>query len=256
MADTKALDRIDFVSDYKDTKLLKITLTFLVLLILICVAVIVIKLEFTITSVSVLGNDHYTKEEIADMVMGSDIEKNSIFLYLKNRFGKSEPVPFVEQMDVEIDSPTSVTITVYEKAVAGYVEYLGRFLYFDKDGIVVESSADKVDDIPFVTGLSFDHMALHEKLPVENESVFKLILNLTQLLTKYGISVDRIYFDKNYNITLYFGNVGVMIGNSDYIDEKINKLQFLLPKLDGYSGNLHMENFDGEGDKFSFERKY
>ncbi|MCR5733900.1 MAG: cell division protein FtsQ/DivIB [Lachnospiraceae bacterium] len=244
-----------YPSAYKDTKTLKYTLAFLVIFILCCSLLMVIKMRFTITEVSVAGNDHYTRDEIIDMVLSSDLEKNSIFLYLKNRFLKAKEIPFVEQMDIEILSPTSVKITVYEKAVAGYVEYLGHYLYFDKDGIVVESSLDRIKDIPFVTGLTFDHMALHEKLPVGNESVFKLILNLTQILTKYDIKVDRIYFDKNYNITLYFDKVGVLLGNSDNIDEKINRLRSLLPKMSGYSGELHMENYTGEEEKFSFERK-
>ncbi|MCR4738779.1 MAG: cell division protein FtsQ/DivIB [Lachnospiraceae bacterium] len=244
-----------YQSGYKDTRSLKLTFAFLIVFILVCSLLMVVKLKFTITDVAVTGNDHYTEEEINDMVLSSDLCKNSIFLYLKNRFFKEAEIPFVEQMDVEIVSPTSVKITVYEKAVAGYVEYLGHYLYFDKDGIVVESSTERVDDIPFVTGLTFDHMALHEKLPISDESVFKMILNLTQILTKYEISVDRIFFDKNYNITLYFGRIAVLLGSSDNIDEKINRLNSLLPKMSGYSGELHMENYSGEDEKFSFERK-
>ena len=138
--------------------------------------------------------------------------------------------------------------------MAGYVEYLGHYLYFDKDGIVVESSTQQIEGLPFVTGLDFDYITLHEKLPVEKEDVFRLILNITQLLTKYKIETDKIYFDNNYNITLYFGQVRVFLGTSDYIDEKINRLRFILPELEGHSGVLHMENYEGEGDKFTFSR--
>ena len=66
------------------------------------------------------------------------------------------------------------------------------------------------------------------------------------------LEVDKIYFDKNYNITLYFGDVRVYLGTSDYIDEKINRLRFILPELTARSGVLHMENYTGEGDKFTF----
>ena len=238
-----------------DTKGLKLALLVLSIVALLCIAVLVIKLKFTITEVSVVGNEHYTTEEITQMVCESDLEKNSIFLYLKNRFGKKEAIPFIEEMDVDIVSPTAVKITVYEKAIAGYVEYLGRVLYFDGDGTVLESSTDRIAGVPFVTGLKFDHMALYEPLPLEDrKDVFKLILSITQLLTKYEIAIDRIYFGKDNTITLKIGYVDILLGNSDYIDEKINRLRFLLPELSGLSGELHMENYTGEGNRFTFER--
>lgn len=227
-------------------------LTLLITLIVICIAIIIVKTRFTITSVDITGNEHYTAEQIEDRVLAGKYGHNSIYLYLKGRFGDADEVPFIEKMDVELVSPTEVKIQVYEKAVAGYVEYLGHYLYFDKDGIVVESSTDRVKGIPFVTGLDFNYITLHEKLPVEREEIFRLILNITQLLTKYKLDIDKIYFDKSYNITLYFGGVRVYLGTSDYIDEKINRLRFILPELQGRSGVLHMENYTGEGDKFTF----
>jgi cell division protein FtsQ len=249
---------VDYAKDPDDTyapsgkKGLTILICFLAALAFICVAILVIKTEFTITSVDITGNEHYRADEIEDYVLAGNY--NSIYLYIKCRFFGVEDVPFVEKMDVELLSPTEVKIRVYEKAVAGYVEYLGHYLYFDKDGIVVESSLDRVKGIPFVTGLDFNYITLHEKLPVEKEDVFKLVLNITQLLTKYELDIDKIYFDKNYNITLYFGDVRVELGTSDYIDEKINRLRLILPELRGHSGILHMENYTGEGDKFTFTR--
>ena len=230
-------------------------LFFLISLIVICVSIIVVKQRFTITSVEITGNEHYTAKQIEDQVLRGKYGHNSIYLYMKGKLGYTDDIPFVEKIDVDIESPDHVRIRVYEKAVAGYVEYLGHYLYFDKDGIVVESSTQKVNGIPFVTGLDFNYVTLHEKLPVENEDVFRLILNITQLLTKYRISTDKIYFDKNYRITLYFGDVRVLLGTSEYIDEKINRLRFVLPELEGHSGVLHMENYTGEGDKFTFTKE-
>ena len=229
-------------------------IVFLSALVLVCVGILVIKTRFTITSVDITGNEHYNADEIEDYVLNGKYGHNSIYLYLKCRFAGVDEVPFVEKMDVELLSPTEVKIRVYEKAVAGYVEYLGHYLYFDKDGIVVESSTRRMEGIPFVTGLDFNYITLHEKLPVEKEDIFRLILDITQLLTKYKIDIDRIYFDNNYNITLYFGQVRVFLGNSDHIDEKINRLRFILPELPDEPGVLHMENYAGEGDKFTFSK--
>ena len=67
-------------------------------------------------------------------------------------------------------------------------------MYFDKDGMVVESSSSPTEGIPLVTGLNFNHVIMNEPLPVQNKNIFKMILNITQLLTKYHIMTDRIYF--------------------------------------------------------------
>jgi cell division septal protein FtsQ len=217
-------------------------------------AFLYLKTNYTVTNVKVEGNEHYSDDEIKDMVIDGKYGNSTIYLFLKYRNKEIKDIPFIETMEVELKSADTINIHVYEKSVAGYVEFLGRYLYFDKDGIVVESSTEQMEGIPYVTGLHFDHVVLHEKLPVENEEIFRLILNITQLLTKYGISTDRIYFDSAYDITLYFEQVKIYLGNSNNIDEKINKLQYLLPELQGLSGTLHMENYSSDTETFTFQK--
>ena len=238
---------------FKNSKLLRILLTVVIIMAVVCGILVYLWYEYSITNVTVTGNSHYTDDEIKDMVFTGPYSYNSIVLSLMYRDKSIEDIPFIEKMDVDIVSANSVRINVYEKAVAGYVEYLGHYMYFDKDGIVVESSNRIMEGIPFVTGLSFDHVILHKPLPVKKTSVFLTILNVTQLLGKYEIETDRIAFDFDSNITLYFGDARVSLGTDDFIDEKINEMHLLLPKLRGYSGTLHMENYVGEEVNFSFD---
>ena len=239
---------------FRNNKLLRILLTVVIVMAVLCGILIYLWYEYSITTVTVTGNSHYTDDEIKDMVFTGPYSYNSIVLSLMYRDKSIEDIPFIEKMDVDIVNANSVRINVYEKAVAGYVEYLGHYMYFDKDGIVVESSNRIMEGIPFVTGLSYDHIVLHEPLPVKKTSVFLTILNVTQLLGKYEIETDRIAFDSDGNITLYFGNARVSLGTDDFIDEKINEMHLLLPQLRGYSGTLHMENYVGEEVNFSFDK--
>lgn len=209
--------------------------------------------KYSITKVTVSGNSHYSEEEIKNIVFENKYDYNSIVLFFKYHNKTLEDIPFIEQMEVEIADSDYVRITVYEKAIAGYVEYLGHYMYFDKDGIVVESSNEVIEGVPFVTGLKFDHVVLHKQLPTKKNDVFLTILNITQLLNKYDIKTDRIAFNSSSDITLYFGNARVLLGTDDFIDEKINEMHLLLPKLTGYSGTLHMENYTGEESNFSFD---
>lgn len=209
--------------------------------------------NYTVTTVYVDGNIHYTDEEIMEMVMGGAYGDNSLLLSLKYRDKGIDDVPFIQTMDVTIEAKDTIRITVYEKALAGYIAYLDRYMYFDKDGIVVEASTEKTAGIPQVTGLKFDHVVLHETLPVEKPEVFADILNITQQLDKYDMSADKIYFSPDYQVTLLFGDARVALGNDIYIEEKIMILQNILPSLEGKSGVLDMREYSEDTKSYTFE---
>ncbi len=210
--------------------------------------------NYQITTVYVEGNTHYTDEEIIEYVMGGRFAHNSIILSWMYKNKEITGIPFIQAMDIKILSRNTVKIMVYEKSLAGYINYLGRYFYFDKDGIVVESAAQRTEGIPQVSGLRFDSVALYEPLPIEDHSVFGNILSITQLLSKYKLAADRISFSEDYEMTLYFGNVRVILGTSAYIDEKVTRLQHILPNLLGESGVLDMRDYQDVSDTVTFLR--
>lgn len=223
-------------------------IAFVGLAVLLLVIFLLIMEKYTVKTITVEGNVHYTNDEIVEMVIKNEWDRNSIYLSLKYKNKGIKGIPFIEKMSVDILAPDAINIIVYEKAVAGYIEYLGKYMYFDKDGIIVETSDVKTEGVPQITGLQFDYVVLHESLPVENEEIFQSILDITQLLAKYEISVDRIYFDKNNQMILYFENIRVRLGDISNIDDKIVRLKAILPELEGQKGVLRMENYE-EGTK-------
>lgn len=213
-----------------------------------------IETTYTISTVYVEGNAHYTDEEITERIMTGRLGHNSIYLNFKYRDRAIEDIPFVSAIEVEILAPDTVRIRVYEKSFAGYVSYLGRYMYFDRDGTIVESSEMKTAGVPEVTGLKFDHVVMYEKLPVENEKIFERILDITQSLAKYELAADRLFFDREYKVTLYFGEIRVQIGDNSSIDEKFARLKNILPELEGEKGVLQMENFTAESKIIPFHK--
>ena len=140
------------------------------------------------------GNKHYTKEQIIEFVQNEGYIDNTILLMLKNKINPISDIPFVAKIGIDCESAHKITVTVYEKAMAGCIEYMDRYVYFDQDGYVLEISLEKLSDAPCVTGMSFDSIELHEKLPIKDKKRFKLILKLTQLITKYKLVIDSIQF--------------------------------------------------------------
>lgn len=243
--------RLDF---YWTERLKKILIIIGCLLVIAVGALAIVSSIYTVDTVVVEGNTHYSSEQVTEMVLGDGLfSKNSLYLSMKYANRDIKNIPFVETLNVKILSPTSVKIIVYEKAMAGFVEYMGQYIYFDNDGIVVESSDMITDGIPQIVGMKFDHFVLNEPLPVEDTSVFAQILDASQLLEKYEIDVDKLYFDDKFNLTLYFGDSRVKLGSFDGIDEKIIRLRAILPEMNGNKGVLHLENYTAEDEITTFE---
>lgn len=213
----------------------------------------VVLAQYHVKTVVVEGNEHYSDEEIMEMVLPGGIRNNSILLSVRYRNKKIEDIPFVETVDVDILSKNEICIRVYEKVLAGCVSYLGSYLYFDREGIVVETSQELTDGVPQIDGLTFDHVVMHEKIPVQEEDIFSEILKVTQLLAKYELKADHIYFNENGNTTLMFDQARIYLGTDAYIDEKIEQLSYILPSLESKAGTLHLENYDENTTKISFE---
>lgn len=211
--------------------------------------------EFRVDEVLVDGNEHYSEKEIQDMVLPGGVRDNSLYLSLYYRKKEITDVPFVESMDVEILSRKKIAIHVYEKKLAGCVKYLGNYMYFDRTGVVVESARELTDGVPQISGLTFDHVVLHEQLPVADKAVFSEILKVTQLLGKYELKADKIYFGANKEVTLMFGKARVNLGDDTNIDEKVMQLTNILPSLENKVGTLHMENYDDSTTTIHFEQE-
>ena len=240
---------------YKTRRRIGMKILILLLILAIILGVVYYVLDtYRIETVYVEGNVHYTEEEVKSIVMDGVLGDNSLYLSLKYKNKGVENIPFVDVMDVTILSPDTIKISVYEKALAGYIKYLDAFMYFDKDGYVVESSSVKTLGVPQITGLEFNHVVLGEKLPVENDEVFNEILNITMLINKYELVTDKIYFHSSGDVTLYFNDVKVALGNEpDKLEDKIMLLPNFLMELEGKSGTLQMETYEEGKGKFTFK---
>lgn len=197
-----------------------------------------------IKEIEVTGNQHYTEEQIIDLIFDEKWSKNSAYCYYENKFQEPKSIPFIEEYKVEFQSPSKVRVVVFEKSVVGYVSYMSSYMYFDKDGIIVESSVEQLPGIPWITGMEFGHIVLHQPLPVANQDIFDQILNLTQVLSVNGVRVDKINYNSFLEAELTIGDIIVELGNDDDLNGKVSELSDILPELTGLSGTLYLDSYD------------
>lgn len=233
---------------------------FLTVLLLLALAVYIVIEVFTVEHVEVEGNEWYTAGQIEEIVLNDEYSWNSLYVTLKYRFMDIGEVPFVDTMEVMLDNPHTVRIKVYEKGILGYlyIPILGQNVYFDKDGFVIETSANTIPGVPKVTGISCNEVTLYEKLPLEDESILRLLLNLTQTLKKYELEPDEIVFDKEKGVIVYYGDICVIVGDEENLSQKIIKLSSILQKISEMgltSGTLHLEKWSEETKDIIFEKE-
>ncbi len=210
-----------------------------------------------VDEITVSGNSHYTDEELIERIFQTSADRNTVCCYIKDQIKEHQQIPFVEDYSLVFHSLSQVEVIVHEKSVVGYVSYMSSCMYFDKDGIIVESTNGMIDGIPRIVGLEFGQIVLHQPIPVEDEDIFKDILNLTQILSVHEMKVDRIQFDKRRDTTLYMGDLVVFLGDHSDIDGKILRLSNMLPQLEGLSGTLYLDTYDPTNANmaYTFKRK-
>lgn len=206
---------------------------------------------FTITFT---GSDRYTSKELEEYFFSKKTDRNPFVFLFKSKFCDKIQIPFVETYDVEMLSLTDYKVTIYEKSVVGYINYMGSNMYFDKDGIVVESSGKILENVPLITGINFDYIILHQKLPVENQQIFTILLEITQLIEKYQINTDKIYISTDFEISLTLDKVTVELGKSDDLAEKVKELKDLIPSLINEKGVLDMKQYNYENSGYTFKK--
>lgn len=205
---------------------------------------IIIFMSSNLVTIEVKDTEHYTKEELQQYFVKNIFESNTFILYYKLTYGEPIDIPFVQKYDVQFVDRHTIAIDVYEKPIVGCIGYMNEYVYFDKDGKVLEVSEEKLEGVPLITGVHISEMKLYDKLVVDNNQVFKKIMALSQLINRYKLSIDKVTFDSSLNVTLVAKDVRVLLGNRKTYDEPISELTQMLPKLKNRKGELDMIDFE------------
>ncbi len=221
---------------------------FLILGILAVFALFVI-FGMRIQRVNVEGSEIYSAEEIKQSVFSRKYSDNGLIFAIYNKLYGMNKLPFVEDIEVRYDNLNTVTLHVYDKTISGCIHYMGQYIYFDKDGIVLQSMQQKRKGVPVVTGIQFGTFTIGEKFQVKDGSLFQSLMNLSQQISHLKIDVERIHVEQD-DIKLFSGNIQVVLGKKERYDEEMPALADILEtaKREKLSGTINMEGFQ-TGDK-------
>lgn len=222
---------------------------------LIGITVLIIIFGFRIEEVIVEGTEVYSKEEIIQSVFSRDYSDNELIFWIYRKLYGIHKLPFVEDIEVIYNDRNTVTLHVYDKAVSGCIKYMGQYVYFDEEGIVLQSLSEKKEGVPMVTGIQFGKFTVGKPFSVEDDSLFSTIMNLSSLIGHYHIDVSKIHVGEG-QMVLYSGNIKVFLRNKSRYDDEISVLSSILEtaQRENLSGTIDMRAFE-KGNTVSLQQE-
>lgn len=185
-------------------------------------------LFFRVKKVTVEGNTYYTQKQMAEMFQKNIFQKNVLTFWLMDKCSLSPKLDFVREYDVTYPSLNEVHIKLYEKTIVAGIAYSNQYIYFDKDGMVLQSADKPVKGIPLFETKNLTTFTLYEKVQMEDEGLLGQIMNLANLFQHYKVEWDKVEFDENNEAFLYIHQTKVLLGKKDNYDEAISALSSVL----------------------------
>lgn len=158
---------------------------------------ILVSISFVrIESIEIQGNkeEWNTAENIKAELFSDNFSRISVWNLFSDLIGVHRRATFVDSYDIEWRSPTSIVVHIHHKNIVGCIQYVSSYMYFDKNGVVVENSGRKLSGIPQVVGLDFAAVYLYEKLEMYDNVAFTEIMDIIRNLNSYNIEADQIKY--------------------------------------------------------------
>lgn len=221
----------------------------------ILVAMIAFFSYYKVDSVEVRGTSHYTDEEVKKMVLRGPLASNSVLAPLFYSTTKTDDIIYVEAFKVTQLNRSTICISVKEKKIVGCIKYLDSYIYFDRNGIFVEGSQTRDETVPYFDGIQVNKIVMDEKLDIKGDTVLNTAVALSTIFQKNDMIPDHIQFDSSYSISLIYGDITVQLGKDENLEEKMNRVIAIMPKIQGKKGILHMESVSTDTNTFEEEKE-
>lgn len=218
-------------------------------------AVIFFFVYFRVEHVEVMGSSHYTDEEVREMILRGPLASNSVLAPLLYSQDEVDDVLFVEGFSVTQLNRNTIAISVKEKQPVGCIPYLDSYIYFDRTGVFIEGSRQRDESVPYFDGIQVNQVVMGEKLPIKGDTVLNTAVALATIFQKNQMIPDHIQFDNNYQISLLYGDITVMLGKDQYLEDKMTRVIAILPMIEGKKGILHVESVTDSVKTITFEEE-
>ena len=208
---------------------------------------------YEVKSVEIHGNTKYSDDEVKDMVLTGAFANNTVLAPFFCSEKGVEGQYLVDSWTVTQLSKDSLAINFNEKKPVGCISYLDSYIYFDRNGIFVDASMNKEEQIPYFNGIQVGKVVENEKLPIKGKTVLSAAVTLATIFQKDEALPEYVTFDEKGQVSLVYDKVTVSLGRNEYIEDKMARAQAILPLIEGKEGTLHLESITETAKQVTFE---
>ncbi len=218
--------------------------------------------------------NQFTAQEVQDYLKEQNV-KNTLWFWLESVIGQKEEITMLEDYTVSINSPIKVTVHGKEKKLRSCIQYAENYFYMDSKGIVqknepcsyIETKKKKkkllpnsLGVIPY-TNVEVEEVVFYQKLKTKSPEGLEGIVRMTDAFDAMSVALDKakeqypglkeptvekVYFSKDYDITLFLqGGLKVALGKDNQLKEKMEDFIDIYgstyEQLTKYQGTLQMQ---------------
>ncbi len=232
-------------------------------------AILAFLLLFKISNIIVTGNDRYTDAQIKSFVLEEGDFYNTVFFCLLNKTIETDSIPLLESIEVSYVNRNTISLKANEKLTIGMFQVGEKVCCIDQDGIVIEIldyEGSEELNLPLNHKLC-SKVTVGEVIEIEDASVLNTLHAMMSSFVKYDIMPSDIYIEEEESsiykdeiiktYTLYFGDIRVLAGEDEYLEEKMRRAAAILDTLseEGITkGTLHLEVYDEDTENIIFDK--
>ena len=199
-----------------------------------------------IENVTVDGVTRYDSVDFYNRLDHEGIYSNTLIFWFRHNYFRKKDIPFVEKYTVTLIDKNTLSIRVYENEVTGCICIMGSYFCFDRNGVITESTSERPEGVPCVTGLDFSEAVVFKQLNISKQTYFNDVLEIAKTLRKYEIPVSEINFGQSGEVTLYGDNIEVLLGRKKDYEFLLGALKGAYEKASEIGGVLDMRYYSEE----------
>jgi len=177
---------------------------------------------FEIREIEVVGNSAICSEEVLEHAQ-LETGQNMLAFSANSVRARVVQLPFVRSVDIVREFPDKIVVTIAERTPVANIRVANSatYLLIDDSGMVLESASTPVSGLPVAIGVDFASFAVGEYLIVEDDMVFRDMLRLYRLFTRYSFFPDSVDMSDPTDITFQAEHLSIFFGSMSDMDRKI-----------------------------------
>jgi len=187
----------------------------------VAVAVLISPL-FEIRQIEIIGNSTICAEDILGRSQLAE-GQNMLAFSAGNVRTQVNQLPFVQTVSVVREFPDRVVISISERTPIANIRvaHSATYLLIDDSGMVLESASGPAPALPVAVGIDFTSFAVGEYLVVEDDLIFRDMLRLYRLFTRYDFFPDIVDMSDPTDIVFHTEFLNIFFGSMSDMDRKI-----------------------------------